>query len=70
MVCQATGGPQRYSGRSTRDSHKHLLINAEVLEAFLDDFQQTLDKFKVPQAEQVELKAIVNSTREDVVVGE
>jgi hypothetical protein len=41
-----------------------------VLEAFLDDFQQTLDKFKVPQAEQVELKAIVNSTREDVVVGE
>jgi hemoglobin len=70
MICEATGGPQRYSGRSIRDSHKHLLINAVEWEAFLDDFQQTLDKFKVPQAEQVELKAIVNSTREDVVVGE
>ena len=70
MICEATGGPQRYSGRSIRDSHKHLLINAIEWEAFLDDFQQTLDKFKVPQAEQKELKAIVNSTREDVVVGE
>jgi hemoglobin len=70
MICVATGGPQRYSGRSIRDSHKHLLINAVEWEAFLDDFQQTLDKFKVPLAEQKELKAIVNSTREDVVVGE
>src|SRR5713101_6923056 len=37
-------------------------------EAFLDDFQQTLDKFAVPAKEQAELKAIVNSTRSDIVV--
>lgn len=70
MVCQATGGPQKYSGRSMRDSHQHLLINAEQWEAFLDDFQQTLDKFEVPREEQEELKAIVNSTRADIVVRE
>lgn len=51
MVCEATGGPQKYAGRSMRDSHQHLLITAEEWEAFLDDFQQTLDKFGVPQAE-------------------
>ena len=34
----------------------------------LDDFQQTLDKFAVPTEEQAELKAIVNSTRSDIVV--
>jgi hypothetical protein len=34
----------------------------------LDDFQQTLDKFKVPAREQAELKAIVDSTRSDIVV--
>jgi hemoglobin len=68
MVCQATGGPQKYTGRSMRDSHQHLLITAEEWEAFLDDFQQTLDKFGVPQAEQQELKAIVDSTRDDIVV--
>jgi hemoglobin len=50
-----------------RDSHQHLLITAEEWEAFLDDFQQTLDKFGVPQAEQQELKAIADSTRDDIV---
>jgi hemoglobin len=68
MVCEATGGPQKYTGRSMRDSHQHLLITAAEWEAFLDDFQQTLDKFGVPRAEQEELKAIVDSTREDIVV--
>ena len=70
MVCEATGGPQRYTGRTMRDSHDHLLITAEEWEAFLDDFQQTLDRFEVPQAEQKELKAIVVSTRADIVVRE
>jgi hemoglobin len=68
MVCEAAGGPQKYSGRSMRDSHKDLRITAGEWEAFLDDLQQALDKFGVPQAEQAELKAIVASTRADIVV--
>jgi truncated hemoglobin YjbI len=50
------------------DSHSHLKITSEEWDAFLDDFQQTLDKFKVAAEEQAELKAIVNSTRSDIVV--
>ena len=34
----------------------------------MDDFQQTLDTFSVPAQEQAELKAIVDSTRADIVV--
>jgi len=68
MVCWATGGPQKYTGKSMVDSHAHLNITGEEWEAFLDDFQQTLDKFAVPAEEQAELKAIVNSTRPDIVV--
>jgi hemoglobin len=68
LVCWATGGPQQYSGRSMRDSHQHLLITASEWDAFLDDLQQTLDKFAVPSAEQAELKAIVASTRAEIVV--
>ena len=49
MVCWATGGPQKYTGRSMKDSHQHLMITATEWEAFLDDLQQTLDKFAVPQ---------------------
>ncbi len=67
-VCWATGGPQNYTGKSMAESHKDLKITGKEWEAFLDDFQQTLDKFKVPSEEQAELKAIVNSTRSDIVV--
>jgi hemoglobin len=68
MVCWATGGPQKYTGKSMADSHAHLKITSAEWEAFLDDFQQTLDKFAVPAEEQAELKAIVDSTRPDIVI--
>ena len=68
MVCWATGGPQKYTGKSMAESHKELKITGKEWEAFLDDFHQTLDKFKVPVEEQAELKAIVNSTRSDIVI--
>lgn len=68
MVCWATGGPQKYSGRSMADSHQHLKITADEWEAFIDDVAQTLNKFGVPAKEQGELQAIVASTRGDIVV--
>ena len=68
LVCFAAGGPQKYSGKSMVDSHAHLKITAGEWEAFLDDLQHTLDKFAVPAEEQAELKAIVDSTRADIVV--
>jgi hemoglobin len=68
MVCQATGGPQTYTGRNMADSHQHLKITAVEWDAFLDDFRQTLAKFNVPAKEQAELFAIVDTTRADIVV--
>jgi hemoglobin len=68
MVCWASGGPQKYTGRSMADSHRHLNITSQEWDAFMDDFQQTLDKFKVPAAEQAELRAIVQSTYGDIVI--
>jgi hemoglobin len=68
MVCWVAGGPQYYSGRSMSDSHRDLMITPPEWQAFMDDFQQTLDKFNVPQTEQEELVAIVESTRKDIVV--
>ena len=68
MLCWAAGGPQKYTGRSMKDSHKDLMITAAEWKAFLDDLQQTLDKFAVPQTEQAEIKVIIDSTRADIVV--
>jgi hemoglobin len=69
MLCWAAGGPQSYSGRAMDESHSHLRITAAEWQAFLDDLQQTLDKFAVPQAEQAEIKALVDGTRSSIVVG-
>ena len=68
MLCWAAGGPQTYSGRTMGDSHRHLMITDEEWEAFMDDLQQSLDKFEVPQPEQDEVTAIVESTKEAIVV--
>jgi hemoglobin len=69
MVGWASGGSQKYTGRPMRESHEHLNITPKEWEAFMDDFQQTLDKFGVPAPEQAELKTIVNSTYGDIVIG-
>jgi hemoglobin len=68
LVCQTSGGPQQYSGRSMGDSHRHLMITAQEWEAFMDDLQQAFDRFGVPEQEQEELKAIVDGTKESIVV--
>ena len=62
QVCQATGGPEKYNGRSMKDSHAHLNITETEWQAMSADFKKTLDKFKVPEREQGELFAIIEST--------
>jgi hemoglobin len=68
MVCWATGGAQKYTGRSMSESHKHLKITEGEWAAFCKDFDDTMAKFNVPEAEHKELFAIVQSTKGDIVV--
>jgi hemoglobin len=68
QVCHATGGPQRYTGRTMKDSHVHLKITPSEWQAFLDDLRQTLAKFQVPAREAAEIFSIVESTRGDIVI--
>jgi hemoglobin len=68
MVCQATGGPCTYTGRSMKDSHRHLNITEKEWDALVVDFKASLKRFNVPQKEQEELLTIVGSTKADIVV--
>ena len=70
LVCQVTGGPQVYTGRSMKASHAHLDITGKEWDALCADFKACLDGFKVPAAEQQELFDIVGSTRKDIVMAE
>lgn len=67
MLCWAAGGPQTYSGRSMVESHRALRITADEWDAFMDDLDQTLTRFAVPEPERGEVVAIVESTKSDIV---
>ena len=69
MVCWAAGGPQNYTGRTMRESHELLKITESEFAAFCKDFDDTMAKFNVPEAEHKELFAIVQSTKSDIVTG-
>jgi hemoglobin len=67
LVGMVTGGPQKYTGRSMEESHAGMKITAEEFGALAADLKATLDKFKVPRKEQMELLKIVGSTQADIV---
>ncbi len=68
MVCWATGGPQKYTGKSMHDSHVHLDIAEAEWQAFMHDLRACFAKFAIPAQEQAELIAIVESTKKDIVI--
>jgi len=67
LVCEATGGPCKYTGRAMKESHQKLNITEREWQAMVVDLRRTLDKFKVPAREQEELIIIVGSTKKDIV---
>lgn len=68
QVCMVTDGPCKYTGKGMKEAHAGFHITPGEWDALLVDFRASLDKFKVPPAEQQELIAIVQSTKADIVV--
>ena len=69
MVCQATGGPCSYTGKSMEEAHEGMGITEAEWQELVDDFKASLAHFGVPEAEQQELLAIVDSTKGAIVAG-
>jgi hemoglobin len=67
LVCEVSGGPCKYAGRTMKESHERLNITPAEWDAMVADFKITLNKFNVPQREQQELLTIVGSTKNDIV---
>lgn len=68
LVCQETGGPCKYTGRTMKESHAHLNISEREWQAMLADFRRVLTNYQVPKREQQELISIVESTKKDIVI--
>jgi hemoglobin len=70
MVCQATGGPCEYHGRTMKEAHAHLNITEKEWERAIVLFNQVMAKHTVPEAESAELLGLLNSVKPDIVVPE
>ncbi len=67
QLCQATGGPCIYIGRSMKASHEGLAITEDDWKVATKLLCDTLDKFKVPAGQKDELFKIVSSLKPDIV---
>ena len=67
FIAVATGGPSKYEGAEMKNVHAGLHITNAEFDAAVGDLKASLDKFQVPNAEQRELLAIIESTRPQVV---
>jgi hemoglobin len=67
QVCEATGGPCHYNGRSMKEAHAGMKVTSGEFDALVADLVQTLKQFKVPGREQDELLAILGPLKSEIV---
>jgi hemoglobin len=67
FIAVATGGPSKYDGGEMKNVHAGMHIANPEFDAAVGDLKASLDKFQVPNSEQRELLAIIESTRPQVV---
>ena len=67
FLALASGGPSQYQGQEIKSAHEDLHITNDEFDASVGDLKASLDKMNVPNTEQKELLAIVESTREEIV---
>ena len=67
QLCEATGGPCVYTGRTMKTSHTGLGISDSDWDLAVKHLVATLEKFKVPEKEKNELLAIASSLKPDIV---
>lgn len=67
QLCELTGGPCKYTGKSMKDAHAGMQISDADFVAFVENFQKSLVKFKVPDGEQRELLRVINKLRDQII---
>jgi len=67
QICEATGGPCKYTGRSMKEAHAGMGVDEASFGALVEDLKKSLAKFNVPQAEQDELIGALAKMHDDIV---
>lgn len=67
QLCQASGGPCVYTGRSMKEAHKDLGITPAVWQAEVSEMNAAMDHFKIGREEKNEVLAIIRPLEAEIV---
>ena len=67
QICEASGGPCKYTGKDMKTAHAGMGVSDADFTALVEDLVATLDKFKVPEKEKGELLGALGPMRKDIV---
>ena len=67
QICEAAGGPCKYTGRSMKEAHKGMGVSTADFNALVEDLVAALDKFKVGEKEKNELLSVLGPMKTDIV---
>ena len=67
QLCEATGGPCTYTGRSMQETHAGMGTTAGEFDVVMQHLDAALDELNVPRVEQAELVALLLPMRDDIV---
>jgi hemoglobin len=67
FVCQATGGPCKYSGPDLKSVHSGMAITPEAFHSVVEDLTAALDQLKVPASEKNELLGLLAPLQNQIV---
>jgi hemoglobin len=67
QICEASGGPCKYTGKDMKTAHAGMGISNTHFDALVEDLQKTLDKFKVAAADQKTLLGVLGPMRSQIV---
>jgi hemoglobin len=67
QVCEATGGPCKYTGKDMKTAHAGMNLTDDEFGAVVEDLVKALDAAGVPEAEKSELLGALGSMKGDIV---
>lgn len=67
QIGEASGGPQKYTGKNMVEAHKGMNIQNADFDALVGDLVKALDFYKVPEQEKSELLGVLGPMRSDIV---
>jgi hemoglobin len=67
QICQASGGPCKYAGKSMKEAHAGMGISTADFNALVEDLVKALDKLKVGEKDKNDLLGVLGPMKGDIV---